>query len=158
MTSQARNTDIGTGVPTPAGRSSDANVDSLAAGDARRLDTLRARIPLADAAGHEARACRLRAELALCEEAARQTHRTTTTGPTTPSPTGSGRMSTVDQVESPKPSHRRVGERKLRHVRVDTELWVLACKKAEAEGVKISEVVRRLLESYVRDEGPGTLI
>lgn len=62
-------------------------------------------------------------------------------------------MSTVDHAtESPKPSHRRVGEKKLRHVRVEQQLWALACEKAEAEGLGISEAVRRLLEGYVRGD------
>ncbi len=39
--------------------------------------------------------------------------------------------------------------RKIRHVRVETELWVTACVKAETEGVTISELVRRLLAEYV---------
>ena len=49
-----------------------------------------------------------------------------------------------------------IGPKKIRHVRIETELWVQACRKAASEGLTISSVVRRLLTAYV-SEGDSPL-
>jgi hypothetical protein len=41
--------------------------------------------------------------------------------------------------------------RRIRHVRVQDELWHQAAEKATLEGVTISEKVRELLAEYLRD-------
>jgi hypothetical protein len=38
----------------------------------------------------------------------------------------------------------------LRHMRIDDELWSAAMAKAEIEGRSVSEVVRELLERWVK--------
>lgn len=83
------------------------------------------------------------------------TPRLTANGHTTKHP-GRGKMITVTQPkpESPKPSHRRVGDKRMRGVRLEEPLWVLACVKAkgEGEGKGISEVVRRLLTAWIKGD------
>ena len=41
----------------------------------------------------------------------------------------------------------------VRHVRVPDHLWIAAATKAEAEGMRISEIIRVLLRDYVRGDG-----
>lgn len=41
---------------------------------------------------------------------------------------------------------------RIRHVRVPDSTWIPAAQKAEAEGVRISEVVRALLRGYERGD------
>lgn len=50
-----------------------------------------------------------------------------------------------------------VGVTKNRVVRVSEDLWARAQEKAEGEGLKLSEVIRRLLADYVGDKDVRTM-
>lgn len=50
-----------------------------------------------------------------------------------------------------------VGVTKNRVVRVSDDLWSRAQRKAEGEGLKLSEVIRRLLAEYVGEKDVRTM-
>lgn len=70
-----------------------------------------------------------------------------------PTPSGHGTLGTVSQPNTGNPESVDRGPKKLRHVRVSDEVWVAASIKANAEGLLISDVVRRLLAEYVAQGG-----
>lgn len=45
-----------------------------------------------------------------------------------------------------------VANTKVRHVRVDDELWEAAAKKAKRRREAVADVIRRALLAYVEDE------
>lgn len=157
MTSHAPNRHAGIGIPAPADDATGANVAGLAADQARRLDTLRARIKLAEAAGQHDRAYALRVRvlelrgLVTPEQSRDWTTTPSPTGPTAPSPTEDGRMTTVT-TERDREHHTDTKPNtvsKVYPIRVNMELMSSAAEKARTEGLGVNALVDRLLREYL---------
>jgi antitoxin component of RelBE/YafQ-DinJ toxin-antitoxin module len=54
------------------------------------------------------------------------------------------------QIDTPK------NLKRIRHIRVADDMWVNASKKANEEGITISELVRVLLRDYLREGSDRT--